>query len=390
MLEKVQHGLLYLFVAFSVISIAGTQSALALLVVIWISRMIRDRHWQVVRTPMDAVFGAFVAACVIASIFSVHPAESFRNLKNVLLIVLVYMIASNVVERRQIERVVQVLVTAAAAMAMVGLLSTDIMGGNRVMGLQSTTMTWGSMSAIFSIVTISIVLFGPGGKGRFWYGLAFLAQFVGMLFSYVRGAWLGFIAGLFVLAFLKSRKLIGAIVLFLIVTFLLSPPAIKERIRITTDLNVGSTQVRFTQWKNSINIIKDHPITGVGWIDLGEIHRAYAPPGADLNFQAYRIGHFHNNYVMLMVCLGAIGFIAALVMVGRIIWFQYRAYQNAPPGDPLMTAVLSGCLAAFIAFWINGFFDWTFGDAEPVTLLWLTVGLSISIQRIWQRTPEQA
>jgi hypothetical protein len=27
-------------------------------------------------------------------------------------------------------------------------------------------------------------------------------------------------------------------------------------------------------------------------------------------------------------------------------------------------------------------FDWTFGDAEPVTLLWFTVGLCLAVSRI--------
>jgi O-antigen ligase len=167
-----------------------------------------------------------------------------------------------------------------------------------------------------------------------------------------------------------------------VIVFLLAPAPIKHRILSVTDLSVNSTQVRLTQWRNAVKIFKDYPVTGLGWIDLNEIHRAYAPPGADLNYQAYWIGHFHNNLVMFLVYFGVIGFLAGVYMIFKLIQTEYRIYRSIPENKPHLSAWVAGSLAAMAGFWINGMFDWTFGDAEPVTLLWFTVGLSLAVTRI--------
>jgi putative inorganic carbon (HCO3(-)) transporter len=380
-LQTVLIGLIYGFTAFSLVSIAGTGITFGMAVLVWLVKSAIDRKLEIHKTGLEWPFALFILACVVSSIFSVRPAASFHNLKNLLAIGVVYLVATHVTSRPVLRRMVHVFVAASALVALVGVLGTDIMGGRRVMALQSTTMTWGAMSAIFTVVTVSMLLFGGLGKWKLWYGLAFAAQFLGMLFSYVRGAWIGFAAGVFVLGWIKNKKLILALVAFLALVFLVSPAAVQKRVLRIADLEAGSTQVRLTQWRNAVPIFLDHPITGVGWIDLGDIHRAYAPPGADLNFQAYRIGHFHNNFVMFAVCLGAIGFVAAMFLIVRIAWVEYRHFRSSED-EKVLSALALGSLAAFVGFWFNGLFDWTFGDAEPVTLLWLTVGWAVAVGRL--------
>ncbi len=380
--------LIYLFIFFSLFTIAGTQAALALIVVIWGVRMLYERQWTLLRTPLDRAFLFFVPACVVATLFSLRPLESLYNLKNLLLLSVVYIVASNLRQSRHVDVAMIVFVFTATIMAAIGLLTTDLMGGYRVMSFQSTTMTWGAMSTIFILITLALFLFGRHDKMRWLYLGCFVVQLVSMLFSYVRGSWLGFMAGIFILVMIKSKKLIAVVLLLLVVLFLLAPASVQNRILSITDMSVGSTQVRFTQWKNSIDIFLDHPITGVGWIDLSETHKNYAPEGADLSHQAYNIGHFHNNYVMFYVCFGGLGFIAALYLIFRLLKTEYRIYRQLESGDDYKQAWVIGSLAAMTGFWVNGFFDWTFGDAEPVTLLWFSVGMVLAIKNHKDRERE--
>ncbi len=380
--DRILIVLIYIFVGFALISIAGTQNTLGLIVLVWIVKMIRAKKWLIGKTPLDLAFLFFFIACCISTVFSVKPLESFIHLKNVLLIFVVYMIASNVHREQQVVTAGDIMVFLSAVLGILALLTTDLMGGQRVRALQGTTMTWGSMSTIFILITLSLFLFGKKDKKRWFYLAAFLVQLISLIFSYVRGSWLGFLAGVFVLAFMKSKKLLIGGVVLIVIVFLLAPASIKHRILSVTDLSVHSTQVRLTQWTNAIKIFKDYPIVGLGWIDLNEIHRAYAPPGADLNDYAYRIGHFHNNLVMFLVYFGAIGFLAGIYMVFKLIQTEYRIYRGISENKPYLSAWVVGSLAAMIGFWVNGMFDWTFGDAEPVTLLWFTVGLSLTVSRI--------
>ena len=93
----------------------------------------------------------------------------------------------------------------------------------------------------------------------------------------------------------------------------------------------------------------------------------------------YNIGHFHNNFVMFLICFGLLGFIAACYLIYRIIQAEFLIFKKIPPDEKWLSAVVLGCIAAFVGFWTNGLFDWTFGDAEPVTLMWFTIGITIII-----------
>ena len=381
-LDKALLSLILIFTAFSLISIAGTHITLGFILVLWIIKMVIQKRWLVKGTGLDLAFGLFLLTFLIATIFSIKPVESIINLKNLLLICVVYIISSNIRREGQIVLVIDIFVFTATIMAALGLLFTDIMGGQRVRALQSTTMTWGAMSTIFMPITASLFLFGKKDKKRWIYLSAFTIQFVSMLFSYVRGSWIGFMTGLIILAVIKSRKVAIVGIILVVCVFIVAPVSIQNRILSITDLSVNSTQVRITQWKNSVRIVKDHPITGVGWIDLNEIHRQYAPEDADLDYHAYQIGHFHNNYIMFLVCFGIIGFGAALYMIYKLFQTEFRIYRRIPPQKQYFSACLLGSIAGMTGFWVNGLFDWTFGDAEPVTLLWFTVGLCVAIGRI--------
>ncbi len=377
--DKSMLYLTYLFIAFSLFTIAGTQMTLSLIVLIWIGRMIYARRFLVQRTPLDMAFLLFVVACVVATVFSLRPVESLFNLKNLLLISVVYVIASVLQDKKRIVAAINIFVITATVVAAIGLMTTDLMSGQRVMPFQSTTMTWGAMSTVFMLITLALFMFAKAGGMRWLYLICFVVQLLSLLFSYVRGAWVGFFAGVLLLVMMKSKKLIALVLLLLLLVVMLAPASVQDRIVSIVDLNVGSTQVRFMQWTNSLQIFLDHPVTGVGWIDLSTIHKRYAPPGADLDHQAYNIGHFHNNYVMFYVCLGAFGFVAALYLMYKLLRTEYRLYQTAADRPGLERAWVAGSFAAMAGFWVNGFFDWTFGDAEPVTLLWFSVGMVLAI-----------
>ena len=382
--DKIIPILIYIFFAFSVISIAGTQISLGLILFISSIKVAVDKKWYFKHTALDWAFLAFILAYFLATFFSSDVAQSLKHFKNLLLILALYLVAFNLRTEKQVHTATDVLVITATVMAFLGILMTDVAGGKRVMALQSTTMTWGALSAIFTLMTFSLLLFGVKSRKRWLYLGAFIIQFISMIFSYVRGSWVGFIAGIVVLALLKSRKLFWGVLILILVAFLLAPPMIQQRILSITDLSVGSTQVRFTQWRNAIEIFKDHPVVGVGWIDLLKIHRDYAPPGADLNYQAYQIGHFHNNFVMFLVCFGLAGLIAGFYLVFRLFRTNIRIFKSIPEQASYLSALSLGVIAVLTAFWVNGFFDWTFGDAEPVTLLWAVVGLGMASGQVSQ------
>jgi putative inorganic carbon (HCO3(-)) transporter len=384
-MENIIPGIVYLFICFSFFSIAGTQIALGLAIVILGVHMIITKHWLVRRTSLDSAFLLFCIACLISTIFSIRPHDSFMNLKNLLLISTVYVLSTGLRKAHHIEVAMDIFIFVSAVIAAIGLLNTDISGGARVRAFQSVTMTWGAMAAMSALIALSLFLFGSISKKRWLYLIAFLLQFVSMLFSYVRGSWLGFVAGVLIFIFFKSKKLFLLAFTLLILVYLISPAPVKTRIKSITDLNVNSTHVRLVQWSNAVKIFRDYPILGVGWIDLSELHRSYAPPGADLTRHEYNIGHFHNNLIMFLIYLGLVGFAAGVFLIIKLFQTTYRCYRHVPPTQKKFYAWALASLAVVTCFWTNGLFDWTFGDAEPVTLFWSIIGITLAIDYSFAR-----
>jgi hypothetical protein len=79
--------------------------------------------------------------------------------------------------------------------------------------------------------------------------------------------------------------------------------------------------------------------------------------------------------VTILVCFGAAGFLAfawLMIFVWRVLGL---AVEHA--NDEFGQLVSVASRAALIGFLVAGIFDWTFGDAETITMLWFVVGMGL-------------
>jgi putative inorganic carbon (HCO3(-)) transporter len=374
--------LVILFIATSIFTIAGSQISLGFALVTWLASMALSRNWTVKRTGLELSLMAFILVCILASIFSVRPLESFVNLKNLFLIPILFVVGNTLRTEKRLIIALDVFVAFAAIFSVVGIVLFAIEATLKSMATQSTSMTWGAMSVFFVAMTSAGAFFGAGGVRRILYGLALIVQTASLMLSYVRGSYVGLVATLLVLAWLKSKRLVLIMLFTVVLLGLVMPASVKERALSIFDPNKPSTLVRLHQWRDSIDMFKDRPILGFGWVDLGEIHRSYAPPDADLTTDEYTIGHFHNNFIMVLMSFGSLGLAAFIWLIVRIIQVEYNAFRNAEKHKPILSAIVVGSLAGFAGFLFNGMFDWLFGDAEVVTMLWLSVGFVIAVSNI--------
>ncbi len=239
-IDRILYYLTFLFVFFSLWTIAGTHITLGIAAFVWILKIVMERKWNIRRTPLDIPFLLFVLMCLLTTAFSIDPGKSFINMKNLMLIMVVYFIVTFVNDKKHVNNIVDLFVIVSSVIALVGLLTTEIWTGERTKGLQGITMTWGAMSAVFSVITLGLFMFAKSGMKRWLYLGAFSLQFLGMLFSYVRGSWVGFFAGVVVLALIKSKKLFFGFLVVMVLVFIFSPSSIKKRITSITDLKVAN------------------------------------------------------------------------------------------------------------------------------------------------------
>jgi len=133
---------------------------------------------------------------------------------------------------------------------------------------------------------------------------------------------------------------------------------------------------RINQIKVAFRIFKSHPIFGVGNIDFNELYKKYREP-----FDKYTYGHLHNNYTHILATLGIFGFVIFILLLIKIFFIHIETIKISQSKN-FYNVFSKGLFAAFIGICISGFFEYNFGDHEIATMLWFTVGLSLTIQKL--------
>jgi len=197
-----------------------------------------------------------------------------------------------------------------------------------------------------------------------------------------RGAWAACAAGCVVFGFLAARQwrprtVVAAILLALAAASapLLTPlrPALLSRLHQITDVHEPSMHMRVLNWRAGWRMAMDHPVLGVGTDAYIAAFPRYRTPefwGLEWNVAPSKA---HNEVIGVLATQGALGLIAALLVVilaGRAVWRAAKHPSNnvregaAAAGGALaafavsdlasFTVVSTGCLAAALAGWAAG------------------------------------
>jgi hypothetical protein len=132
---------------------------------------------------------------------------------------------------------------------------------------------------------------------------------------------------------------------------------------------------RLDQWRTGLKIFADHPLFGVGDIDLNKVYSEYKDPFLKENF-----GHLHNNYMQFIVILGCVGFVMVIFLLIRIHLLNIKIY-TAVKNIPIVSSFSLGAASAFVGFLFSGLGEWNFGDQEIITMIWFTLGLNIAFYK---------
>lgn len=194
------------------------------------------------------------------------------------------------------------------------------------------------------------------------YGLTALT-IITTMYAFSRGAYLALLVSVTVLAFLKDRKLLLLLPIFLLTWKTMVPTAVTERVQMTQSSNGQldlSAQERVNLWENAKESFYANPLLGNGYatFQFGEHVDA--------------LKDTHNWYVKVLVETGVIGGIIALVLVFQMIGAAYRLFRRAH--DPLYKALGLGSLLCICSCLVaNCFGDrWTYVEING--LLWILIG----------------
>ena len=215
---------------------------------------------------------------------------------------------------------------------------------------------WGTFHAIYSLFIIGLFLVDKHLWRRAAYSLLILANTYSLIYSFSRGSYIGFLLGLFFIGFVKTRKLLVPLIVFLIFWKLLVPVSVVERVEGTfveqgtrTDVvSIGESNLetagRTELWDKALNYFFKNPLLGTGY------NTYHILTGWDT----------HNSYLKFMAEQGIIGLFIYLWLYILAFKSGWRLYRRAD--EELVKALGFGFMCAVVVSVVANFFGdrWTY------------------------------
>jgi O-antigen ligase len=145
-----------------------------------------------------------------------------------------------------------------------------------------------------------------------------------------------------------------------------------SRLRSIFDEYNPSNFNRLALWRAGLKIFQDYPIFGVGDIDLAFLYVKYKNE-YDKEVQ----GHMHNNYIHVLVTLGAFGFLVLSALMIKVFLIHIKIY-NSLKEKLFVSSYALGSVGCFVAFNISGLTELNIFDHEIITLVWFMLGLNLA------------
>ncbi|OIO34507.1 MAG: hypothetical protein AUJ70_00905 [Candidatus Omnitrophica bacterium CG1_02_40_15] len=354
------------------------------------------------RTELNKALGIFIAVNVLPVIFSVNLALSLRGFfgKELKFLAIYFMLVEVINSKRRLKIVLIAIIFSAVLIV----LDAGAQCFRGVDFLRGHELGWYSFGASFNtasgfsawLIVIIPIFIGiiaaniiPDIKLKIFLFLSIIIQFLYLLKTYSRGAWVGFSAGSYLMFcyFVRSLILRVVILCLIAVIFLLPiflPQSIKSRVSdmLYTNFNFvytvvvrvksipqissSSNFIRAKLWKESLEMIKDYPLTGCGLNTYSVVARDYK------SFDGGGI-YPHNSYLQMAAETGLLGLFAFLWVL--FSFFKMGLQHFNQKRDYLVLGLLSGILA----FLVQSFFDTNLYALQMVVLFWFMLGLTVAV-----------
>jgi O-antigen ligase len=198
-----------------------------------------------------------------------------------------------------------------------------------------------------------------------------------LVLSRTRNAWLGTVAGLATVCFLRAPRTLVLVPIGLAAVLLLRPATVVDRLTITDASSVD----RYYMWQAGIDMIRDRPVFGQG---PGMVPRVYA----DYRWREapnLRVAHLHDNALQIAAERGIPCLVWWLWWVAAAMgdaWRELRAHRHSRGSGRIDPAwVAPAALAVLVALMVAGLFEYNFGDSEILMFTLLVAALPYALRR---------
>jgi O-antigen ligase len=375
------------FVAVLQVSIAAASILLTVVLALWAAVVVAGRVRPVV--PFFFVpLVAYSAWTLVSVAGSAQPIDSLVDAKEILLFLVVPAVYG-LARGPRATVLATVILSVGAATAVIGIVQYAILEydhlGQRPLGSMGHYMTYSGLLMLVLGVAGARLLFAA--QDRVWAALVSPALCVALALTFTRSAWVGASVGVSLLFLLRVSQLVAqrdvqglarapilAAVVFALAAlgFSVAPTAITDRVYATFDLQDPTNRDRLAMVRVGADMVRDHPLTGVGPEMVEVLYSDYRPANAVNETNP----HLHNVPLQIAAERG----LPALALWG---WFVAAAVAGLARRfrQPATRPLAAAGLAAVAAMLAAGMFEYNFGDSEFLMLLLVLITLPAAAER---------
>jgi len=369
--------IIYFYAVSSCLSIAGTNGALVLLVLLFLADSWKRKKWE---GPVNdfylfaAVYGwkgvTLVANGAILKIYRVR--EIWDKLPY-------WIVARCKIEKNRMEIIFHVLFVTNSIVIVYAILERfagmpviyQSLFTNevqvRMVGYFGTPMHYGGYISLVFILCLALAVFY---NRKFYLYLPFLLG--GLILSGTRSYYVGAILAVLLLTYRKSIRalLYTAIIIpvLLIVAFLIYPGFADRSMSIFSN---ESYETRAAYWPISWRMFRENPLFGVGFDEFTNKVNKMGDAGLIDN-----PSHAHNLYLNELAEGGVIGFLLITITMAYFVWKYYKNVGNGE--DKLFAGMNMALSASFLNLMVAGLFEYNFGAAVIWLFITFVMGLAES------------
>lgn len=245
-----------------------------------------------------------------------------------------------------------------------------------------------ALSLLQLSMAVGILVTEPKG----WFKkAAFLGVFMIALLIFLtqsRGGLLGFaVFALFALVgYRKKAQSLALGITVALVVAMFAPSSVWDRLGGLTEATdtenldqvdeEGSAEQRWLIWQTAVEIIRDHPATGVGWGAYPQANAAYAPMtgGGETRLGARDT---HSTYLNVLAETGYPGFLLFCTLVFGTLWQVDRVRRRHKATMPRTAMQLYFLELGLVAYMVSGIF----GSYSRLSFLYLHLVLMWAVAR---------
>jgi hypothetical protein len=262
-------------------------------------------------------------------------------------------------------------------------ISTSTGRNFRITGFYNHYETYAEVLALIASLAIGLLIAHPHKRSAAGAFLLFsiVSLAAALVMTSTRAAMVGLATATVVMSLASFRLRVTVLVflVILVIAPLASFTILRSRGISFIDPKDGSTAYRLVVWREALNLIRQHPVVGIGKGSDGAFKERFGlfdngklPPG-----------HFHSSLVQIATWWGlpALACYASFMSIFLLEGWKLSRLAQAN-NDRKVWGIALGTTGALVAFNVSSLVQWNFGDGEVVMALWLMAGLAFAVRRI--------